>query len=179
VSDRRAAAAATLAALGIDAEALAEGRLAADALLPHATGDDAGRVLAAIGELGTAGAAAALVALEPRVAGGTRRELRRALYRLRQRGVAIPAAPAAEEAPRVQPEGDVEAFVSAHDAAGDRLLWLVRRQSGGGSLVVAAQANEPGGLRDVQVVDMTRKQMASFRKSVRSLAKRFKATISK
>jgi len=163
VSDRRAAAAATLAALGIDAEALAEGRLAADALLPHATGDDAGRVLAAIGELGTAGAAAALVALEPRVAGGTRRELRRALYRLRQRGVAIPAAPAAEEAPRVQPEGDVEAFVSAHDAAGDRLLWLVRRQSGGGSLVVAAQANEPGGLRDVQVVDMTRKQIRDVR----------------
>ena len=74
MSDRRAAAAATLAALGIDAEALAEGRLAADALLSHATGDDAGRVLAAIGELGTAGAAAALVALEPRVAGGTRRE---------------------------------------------------------------------------------------------------------
>ena len=27
--------------------------------------------------------------------------------------------------------------------------------------------------------DMTRKQMASFRKSVRSLAKRFKATISR
>jgi hypothetical protein len=27
--------------------------------------------------------------------------------------------------------------------------------------------------------DMTRKQMASFKKSVRSLAKRFKATISK
>ena len=163
MSDRRAAAAATLAALGIDAEALAEGRLAADALLSLATGDDAGRVVAAIGELGSGGAAAALVALEPHVAGGTRRELRRALYRLRQRGVAIPEAPTTEEPARAEPERDVEAFVSAHDAAGDRLLWLVRRQTSGGSLVVAAQVNEPGGLRDVQVVDMTRKHIRAVR----------------
>jgi len=53
--------------------------------------------------------------------------------------------------------------VSAHDAAGDRLLWLVRRRSGGGSLVVAAQVNEPHGLRDVQAVEMGRKQIRAMR----------------
>ena len=165
MSDRRAAAIAALAALGIDADALSEGRLAADALLPLATGADAERLVAAIAELGSAGAGAALAALEPHVAGGTRRELRRGLYRLRQRGVVVPehAPPAPEATPRAEPEGDVEAFVSTHDGAGDRLLWLVRRQPGGGSLVVAAQVNEPGGLRDVQVVDMTRKQIRAVR----------------
>ena len=165
MSDRRAAAIAALAALGVDADALSEGRLAADALLPLATGADAERLVAAIAELASAGAAAALAALEPHVAGGTRRELRRGLYRLRQRGVAVPEhapPPAPGTTPRAEPEGDVEAFVSTHDGAGDRLLWLVRRQSGG-SLVVAAQVNEPGGLRDVQVVDMTRKQIRAVR----------------
>jgi len=163
VNDRRAAAVATLAALGIDADALVEGRLAVDALLPHATGDDAERLVAAIGELGSAGAAAALVALEPRVAGGARRELRRALYRLRQRGIATPARPAAGVPPRAEPESDIEGLLSAHDPAGDRLLWLVRRQPSGGSLVVAAQANEPGGLHGLQVAEMSRKQFRAVR----------------
>jgi len=163
VSDRRAAAVATLTALGLDAEALDEGRLPVDALLPLVTGDDAERLVAAIGELGSAGAAAALAALEPRVTGRARRELRRALYRLRQRGVTVPERPATDVPRRPESEADVEALVSSHDTAGDRLLWLVRRQAGSGSLVVAAQVNEPGGLRDVQVVDMSRKQIRAVR----------------
>jgi hypothetical protein len=163
VSERRAAAVATLARLGIDAEALAEGRLAADALVPLVTGDAAAGLVAAIGDLGSAGAAAALVALEPHVGAGARREVRRALYRLRQRGVATPERPQADPPRRRELEADIEGFVSAHDAGGDRLLWLVKRQPSGGSLVVAAQANEPQGLRDVQSVDMTRKHLRSVR----------------
>ena len=163
MSDRRAAAVATLTALGLDAEALDEGQLPVDALLPLVTGDDAERLVAAIGELGSAGAAAALAALEPRVTGRARRELRRALYRLRQRGVTVPERPATDVPRRPESEADVEALVSSHDTAGDRLLWLVRRQAGSGSLVVAAQVNEPGGLRDVQVVDMSRKQIRAVR----------------
>jgi hypothetical protein len=163
VNDRRAAAVAALAALGLDAEALDEGRLPVDALLSLATGDAAERLVAAIGELGSAGAAEALVALEPHVGGDARRELRRGLYRLRQRGVAVPERPAADAPRRPEPEADVEGLLSPHDTTGDRLLWLVRRQAGGGSLVVAARANEPGGLRDVQVVDMSRKHIRAVR----------------
>ncbi len=163
MSERRAAAVATLAELGIDAEALAEGRLAADALVPLVTGDDATRLVAAIADLGSAGAAAALVALEPHVGGGARRDLRRALYRLRQRGVATPERPAEEPPRRRDLEADIEGLLSAHDAGGDRLLWVVKRQASGGSLVVAAQANEPQGLRDVQSVDMSRKHLRAVR----------------
>ena len=163
MSERRSAAVAALAQLGIDAEALAEGRLAADALVPLVTGDDAARIVAAIGDLGSAGAAAALVALEPHAGGAARREVRRALYRLRQRGVATPERPADEPPRRRDVEADIEGFVSAHDASGDRLLWLVKRQASGGSLVVAAQASEPEGLRDVQTVDMSRKHLRAVR----------------
>ena len=163
MSERRAAAVAALAKLGIDAEALAEGRLAADALVPLVNGADAVRLVAAIGDLGSAGAAAALAALEPHAGGGARREVRRALYRLRQRGVATPERPMDEPPRRRDLGSDIEGFVSAHDASGDRLLWLVKRQASGGSLVVAAQANEPEGLRDVQAVDMSRKHLRAVR----------------
>jgi len=163
VSERRAAAVAALAKLGIDAEALAEGRLAADALVPLVNGADAVRLVAAIGDLGSAGAAAALAGLEPHAGGAARREVRRALYRLRQRGVATPERPVDEPPRRRDLGSDIEGFVSAHDASGDRLLWLVKRQASGGSLVVAAQANEPEGLRDVQAVDMSRKHLRAVR----------------
>jgi hypothetical protein len=163
VSERRAAAVAALAKLGIDAEALAEGRLAADALVPLVNGDDAVGLVAAVGDLGSAGAAATLVALEPHAGGAARREVRRALYRLRQRGVATPERPVDEPPPRRDLGADIEGFVSAHDASGDRLLWLVKRQASGGSLLVAAQANEPEGLRDVQAVDMSRKHLRAVR----------------
>lgn len=163
MSERRAAAVAALAKLGIDAEALAEGRLAADALVPLVNGADAVRLVAAIGDLGSAGAAAALAGLEPHAGGAARREVRRALYRLRQRGVATPERPVDEPPRRRDLGSDIEGFVSAHDASGDRLLWLVKRQASGGSLVVAAQANEPEGLRDVQAVDMSRKHLRAVR----------------
>lgn len=163
MSERRSAAVATLVALGVDAEALAEGHLAADALVPLAAGDDATRLVAAIGDLGSESAAAALVALAPHVGGGARRELRRALYRLRQRGVATPEAPPDKPPRRRELESDIDGLLSAHDAGGDRLLWVVKRQASGGSLVVAAQANEPQGLRDVQSVDMSRKHLRAVR----------------
>ena len=163
MSERRAAAVAALAKLGIDAEALAEGRLAADALVPLVNGADAVRLVAAIGDLGSAGAAAALAGLEPHAGGAARREVRRALYRLRQRGVATPERPMDEPPRRRDLGSDIEGFVSAHDASGDRLLWLVKRQASGGSLLVAAQANEPEGLRDVQAVDMSRKHLRAVR----------------
>jgi hypothetical protein len=169
VSDRRADAVATLAALGVDAGALEAGRLDAAALAPRAAGPDAERLVIAVGDLGSPAAAAVLAALEPHVTGGARRALRRALYRLRQRGIALPERTPAAGAPAPSPaagEPDVEGLVSTHDAVGDRLLWLVRRLPAGGSLVVAAQANEPEGLRDVQAVEMSRRQLREVRQQI-------------
>jgi hypothetical protein len=90
----------------------------------------------------------------------TRKELRRALYRLEQAGVAAPA----RTAPRTAILGPaIEAFVSPVDGRGDRLVWLVRELGGGGTLLVAADLNEPAGLRDLRTFDVTRKQLRTMR----------------
>ncbi len=100
---------------------------------------------------------------------GDRTAIRRMLYRLRQQGVATPVrAPAAPARPVLGPA--IEGFVSAVDGRGDRLIWLVREQSAGGLLLVAADVNEPAGLRDLQVFDVTRKQLRAMRERFQSRA---------
>jgi hypothetical protein len=91
-----------------------------------------------------------------------RKEMRRALYRLEQAGVAMPA-PAAAATPTPILGPSIEAWVSGVDGRGDRLVWLVREQTGGGCLLVAADLNEPAGLRDLRTFDVTRKQLRAMR----------------
>jgi len=64
-----------------------------------------------------------------------RREARRALYRLKQKGIAIPqpevsAAAAATPSPLSGPAP--EGYLSFSDPFGDRLLWVVKPRPGGG-----------------------------------------------
>jgi hypothetical protein len=169
VSDRRRQAAeATLARLGLDPAAVAAGTIEAAALLPHLAGAGAEPLVDALGVLADTPAAAALLAdLEAHAPNRSlRKALRRALYVVRQRGVPLPERAAAEKpAPRVV-EPDVEGLLSHVDGRGDRLAWLVRPQAAGGALLVAAQLNEPEGLRDVQLADVTRKQLRAARQQL-------------
>jgi hypothetical protein len=166
VSDRRAAAAATLARLGVDAEAVAAGTLPEERVTALLASPDAATFVAALGDLPSESVAALLVELESRP--GTRplrKEIRRALYRLRQQGVSTPAARDAEP-PAPAPAAASEGFVTHHDGRGDRVLWIVRALPAGGSLLIAAQANEPGGLRDVRAVTTARKRVRAARRQL-------------
>ncbi|MGH7893888.1 MAG: hypothetical protein ACREQL_04420 [Candidatus Binatia bacterium] len=92
----------------------------------------------------------------------TRKVIRRALYRLRQHGVASPTSAATvPRRPLLAPA--IDGFVSAVDGRGDRLIWLVRELPTGGLLLVTADVNEPAGLRDLRVFDVTRKQLRAMR----------------
>ena len=93
----------------------------------------------------------------------TRKEIRRALYRLEQSGVHAPAAPPEPAAPSPVLGPMVEAWISAVDGRGDRLAWLVREQPSGGLVLVAAEINEPLGLRDLRALEPTRKQLRTMR----------------
>src|SRR4029077_16876529 len=126
-------------------------------------GPDAAAVVEALGEVGGAAAASTLAR---RVSGGApralRKTLRRALFRLQQRGVPVPA----EEAPPVpMPVAgpDLEGLVSAFDGNGDRLIWLAGPRAGGGTLLLAAEVNEPDGLRDVRLAEVSRKELRALR----------------
>jgi hypothetical protein len=162
VSERQARAAATLTRLGLDADDAAAGRIAADRLEQLVGGGDGHALLDALAEVGTAGAAEQLAALKERVGGkATRKEVRRALYRLRQRGVYTPVHRPAAPAPPRAPE--IEGLLSAFDGRGHRLLWLLRPLASGGTLLVAAQVSERDGLRDLHVAEVSRKQLKAAR----------------
>jgi hypothetical protein len=172
VSDRRAQAAATLARLGLDADALASGTAAPTDVAARLAGPDGRTIVAALADLATPAVARLLVDLEPAVTDrAVRKELRRTLYRLRQRGVPVPEPAPPPVAPPSAPAGDVEGFVSAFDARGDRVIWVVRAQPTGGALLVAATLNEPAGLRDVHAGEVSRKQIRTVRQRMEAEAR--------
>jgi hypothetical protein len=169
VSDRRADAAAILARLGVDAERVAAGAVPAADLAGGIAGPDGEALASALGELSTPAAAALLADLEPYAPDRDRRKaIRRALYRLAQRGVAAP--PRAAIATRRAAATDVEGFVSHFDGRGDRLIWLVRALPTGGAVLVAATLNEPGGLLDVHSAEVSRKQLRATRQRLETEA---------
>lgn len=165
MSDRRARAVATLERLGVDPTALEAGSVDVAALRPL-LGRDGETLVDALGDVPHARVATLLAALEAEPAAKPlRRAIRRALYRLAQQGVARPAPPPVERRVPLA-AADVEALVSHVDGRGDRIAWLVRPLPAGGNLLVAAQLNEPEGLRDLQVVEVGRKQIKTTRQEL-------------
>jgi hypothetical protein len=163
VSARRDAALATLHRLGLASDVAAAADLPETTLDPVLDGPDAAAIVEALGEVGGAAAASTLAR---RASGDApralRKTLRRALFRLQQRGVPVPA----EEAPSVPVSvagPDLEGLVSAFDGNGDRLIWLARPRAGGGTLLLAAEVNEPDGLRDVRLAEVSRKELRALR----------------
>jgi hypothetical protein len=96
------------------------------------------------------------------------KEARRALYRFGQRGIAVPAPPPAEPATRRTAAPPVEGYVSSIDGRGDRLVWVVRPQRGGGLVVLTAVLNEPGGLRDVAIAELPRKTLRRMERDLQA-----------
>jgi hypothetical protein len=167
VSGRRDAALATLGRLGLDVDLAGAAALPEERLGPLLDGPDGEALALALGEVGGEPAGRALA---QRAAAAPERELRkalrRALFRLAQRGVAVPSV---EEAPGPRPIAsgpDLEALISAFDGRGDRLCWLLRPQVGGGTLLLAAEVNEPEGLRDVRIAEVSRKELRAIRNRV-------------
>jgi len=90
-----------------------------------------------------------------------RKEAKRALYRLQQRGVALPA-PAAEPPPAPASASLMEGYVSPVDGRGDQLVWLLKPQTGGVAHLFAV-INDPDGMREAALTPVTRKVLKSLR----------------
>jgi len=161
----------TLARLGVDVEALRAGSIPPAEVAPRLAGADGVALAAALGDVATPSVAALLVAVEPAVHDrDVRKEIRRSLYRLRQRGIATPASETPPSAAPRPAATDAEGMLSGFDARGDRIAWIVRASSAGTALTVASTLNEPAGLRDVHVAETSRKQLRTVRRRMESEA---------
>lgn len=96
------------------------------------------------------------------------KDARRALYRFGQRGVVPPALPAEPKPPPRWVATALEGWVSGIDGRGDRLVWIARPQPGGSLLVMTAILNEPRGLRDVNLAELSRKSLRRMHDDLRT-----------
>jgi hypothetical protein len=113
---------------------------------------------AALATLNVPDAAAVLAEAEARTAHKpVRTAIRRALYRLRQAGIAPPEAP---PAPRVRSRPQVSrAWGSAIDGTGTRGLWLVLDSPRGDRTLVSAVISDQDGVLDAAAGPVSRKRL--------------------
>lgn len=94
----------------------------------------------------------------------TRKSARRALYRLSQAGIVPPEVERRVVAEPVRPHAteSLRAYASAFDGAGNRLLFLVLPDPDGGSpTLLHILINDELGLKDLEVVRMSRRDLAA------------------
>jgi len=133
--------------------------------LSAALGRDAGADLAIAERLGhraTADSVAALHQLEHAAADKlVRKEAKRSLYRLEQKGVDIQR-PSVAPPQLAEVEPAAMGYVSAIDGRGDQLIWITRSQAGT-LLHVFAVINDPLGLKEVELAETSRRGLRALR----------------
>jgi len=93
-----------------------------------------------------------------------KREIKRSLFKLSQKGVVLPPEPSAEKksAPLFERELEVEAYMSAVDGAGGRLIWIAKPQPKHGLQVIQAMVHDHEGLVRFGGVQMKRKELRAM-----------------
>lgn len=158
------------AQLRLGEQRLQEWGVSADATvdaLRTAIGRDPAADLAIAARLGAHADAASVDALQALNTASNKlvhKEVKRSLYRLEQRGVAVPAAPAPSPPPVIG--GPLlEGYLSAIDGRGDQLAWLLKPHQGGVAHLFAV-INDPEGLREVNLFETTRKAVKASREEL-------------
>lgn len=113
-------------------------------------------------------AAQLLLAMEGRAADKElKREIRRSLFRLEQRGVALPsmqAKPAAAPLSRGLDQG----YLSAVDPRGDQVVWFVREEGSGDFFVLSGVIDEHGSLAEADAGRVARPAFRDLLERTRS-----------
>ena len=91
-----------------------------------------------------------------------KKEIKRALFKLSQKGFATPEPKPEETEPAVSlfgAEPDIEAFMSAVDGGGGRLIWITKAQPSHGLQVMQAMLHDREGLLRFGAMHMRRKEL--------------------
>jgi hypothetical protein len=128
-----------------------------------------GAIARALGKIADAGAAAMLAEMEAGAAGALRREVRRALYKLKQHGIDAPAATAAAASTihdNATEKSETTAMLSPIDSEGARIVWIVKPRVQGGVIRLWALISEREGLVGAQNTGLSRRELKSEREEL-------------
>src|SRR5260370_32510532 len=163
---------AQLRELGFDPAAPPEQALATLRALRGTPGAPDAALARALGKIESADSAATLAEMEMGASGAPRREIRRALFRLRQRGIepARAAIQAASAPPTAPAEFGMSALLSPVDAEGVSVVWLLKPRSGGGIRRLAGFVSETAGLLGASLTTVSRKELRAERATIEQRA---------
>ncbi len=114
----------------------------------------------ALGEINDPGAGDLLVEMESNASGALRREIRRAIYRLRQHGIEVREPEAEHKAPPASPaEAGLTALMSPIDPEGAQIVWMIRARPRGGLVRLWGLVSETQGLAGVQNHALNRREL--------------------
>jgi len=124
-----------------------------------------------LGKIADSAAATALL----RMAGGAedkdlKKEIRRSLFKLSQKGLTIPEAGRISEktpTPILSRSPEVEAYMSPVDGAGGRLVWIVKPQTGHGLQTIQAMVNDRAGLLRIGGAQVRRKELRNMAQEIK------------
>lgn len=117
----------------------------------------------ALGAVNDAAAAQMLAEMELGATGPLRREIRRALFRLKQHGIEPPAVSVAPASAAPPQSSDLTAMLSPIDIEGARIVWIVKSRMQGGVLRMWALVSDSDGLVGAQNAGLTRRELKSER----------------
>ena len=125
----------------------------------------------ALGKIADTAAVEALLRLE-KVAEekDLKKEIRRSLFRLAQKGLGIPEEKGDGETsspPILSGSPEIEAYLSSVDGAGGRLVWMVKPQAGHGLQTIQAMINDREGLQRIGGARIRRKELRAMAEEIK------------
>ena len=99
-----------------------------------------------------------------------KKEIRRSLFKLSQRGLKIPEDKRVEEkspTPLLSRSSEIEAYMSPVDGAGGRLVWIVKPQAGHGLQTIQAMINDREGLQRIGGTQIRRKELRNMAQEIK------------
>jgi hypothetical protein len=120
----------------------------------------------ALGMIADPGAAAMLVEMESGASGAIRREVRRALFKLKQHGIDAPSSSTtgtARDATEKTENSETTAMLSPIDGEGARIVWIIKPRMQGGLLRMWALMSDSEGLVGAQNTHLSRRELKSER----------------
>jgi hypothetical protein len=128
-------------------------------------------IVFALGKIADSGAVEMLLRIEKGAEDkNLKKEIRRSLFKLSQKGLTIPEARSDEEKPPIPTlarPSDIEAYMSAVDGAGGRLVWIIKPQPGHGLQTIQAMINDREGLERLGGAQVRRKELRNMAQEIK------------